>query len=136
MKTLTILLTIVTFCLVSFGQMSVPVSTTLDVSSISGTDTTLFFQMKKSTSRFITIDWTTFNAWDASIDYGYSSNDSTFTSADGAPFTADSATYAKSVNSLIKVRRSFYQDVYPSRYYAVKVTLNTVSTGTLRIEWE
>ena len=104
---------------------------TLDVSTISGTDTTLFIPFKTELGSAIVFDFTNFDADDAILNFGYSNNDSSMVSIDDSrnPFTLSTATYDFVVNGTTMAQLGFKDLKWGYKYIAIKLTLTSVTTG-------
>ena len=116
----------------SYGQFLA-----LDVSTITGTDTTIYRPANGTT--LVTFDFTTFNANDAQLDVGYTHNSVSFVTAeaDSANLYLNKTTYTKSTNGYTRNRVAFIPS--GGKWYgpmlAFKLTKNSVTAGTLYVWW-
>jgi len=132
-------LLIILFALLSFGvfaQSGAPYVYTIDVSTIT-TDTTIFYGFRTEKGSSVTFDFTNFDADDATLSFGYSTNDSTMTAIDDTrnPFTLNTSTYTETVNGITKSRIAFRADKWNFKYVCWKLTLVSVTTGDLRVAY-
>lgn len=113
------------------------VTDSIAITDITGTDTTLFIPFRSEFGSSITFDFTNFDAWDAILSFGYSTDKVGITTIDDNrnPFTLDSAVYAQAINGTTKCRIAFESDKWGFKYIAFKLTKTTVSSGTLIWTW-
>ena len=118
-------------CLAGFSQRVYTGS--IDVSTISGADTTLFIPFKTEMGSSIVFDFTDFDADDAVFSFGYSQNDSSMVSIDDSrnPFTLSTATYDNAVNGVTRAQLGFVNLKWGFKYIAFELTKTSVTTGTL-----
>ena len=111
----------------------------IDVSTITNADTTVFIKfMKSEKATVITFDYTDFDAKDATLDLGYTFTDSTYVSASSDfPMVLDSISHTKSVitstGTVTRTRVKATGVKWRDSWAAVKLTKNSVTSGTLRI---
>jgi len=104
-------------------------------SGITGSDTTLFIPFKTEMGSGIIFDFTSFDADDAILDFGYSNDGIGMVSIDDNrnPFTLDSTTYTKTVNGVTTVKLGFNNLKWSYKYICFKLTVSSVTTRVF--EW-
>lgn len=109
----------------------------LNIASITGTDTTIY--RPANNTNLVQFDFTTFNANDAQLDFGYSHNTVSFVTAeaDSANLYLNKTTYTKTTNGYTRNQIAFIPS--DSKWYgpliAFKLTKNSVTTGFLDVWW-
>ena len=131
MKTLVFILLITLTSIVSFAQ-KVNVDS-IQVSGITGADTTLFISFRAISGGSIVFDFTNFDANDGILDIGFSNDLNSFTSIDNSsnPFTLDKTAITKAVNGVSKSRISIEKSNWNFKYLAIKLTKSSNTSGAL-----
>ena len=127
-------LLIVIFILTSFVGFSQRMFTdTLDVSTIAGSDTTIFLSFKTESGSSIIFDFSNFDDTDATLSFGYSNDGVGMVTIDDSrnPFTLDTTAYAIAVNGTTYKEIGFHGLKWQYKYIAYKLTLNSVTSGNL-----
>ena len=125
MKKIILILAVLFVGLSSQAQRSFELD--FDMSTISGTDTTLYFSWFTDEGWSMQYDWSDFNADDAIIDWGQSNNDSVY-----VPFINDSLPYT--INTAVKTNDMIYSRIgHSSNNIVCKITKGSVTSGTLYI---
>ena len=132
-----LLIILVSFISLIGNAQYVAQDSTIDASTISGTDTTIFIEFRKERGTGLTVDFTELNANDGILDFGFSNDKVNFCSIDLSdnPYTLDKTVYTKSVNGVSKSRIGFYADKWSYKYIAVKFTKSSCTSGKLYIKF-
>ena len=109
----------------------------IQISAITGTDTTLFVPFRTVDGGSIQFDFTNFDADDAILDFAQSNDKAGAITIDDTriPVTLSKVTYTKSVNGVTKNRYGFEADQWNFKYIAIKLTKTSVTSGTLIWTW-
>jgi len=137
MKKIALILIVLLASVASYSQSAYAYIDTLDISTISGADTTIFIPFRSEDGSGVTFDFTSLSADDGTLDFGYSNDKINFTSIDDTrnPFTLSTATYTKTVAGVAKSRIGFRADKWSYKYIAYKYTKGSSTTGDLIITW-
>ena len=107
----------------------------IQVTGITGTDSSFFIQFRSEKGSSVEFDFTNFDANDATLDFGYSNTNTGFASVSGAPYMLDSATYSKTVNGVTSRKMVIRSDKWSGKWVGFKLTKTSVSSGTLIWRW-
>ena len=110
------------------------------VTDITGTDTTLYI-VPAGNSTLVTIDFTTINSDDSTLDFGFSYDGVSFVSATISnvtfPLTLSKVTYTKTAGGYTRSRVGFITDNqgWYGLHIAVKLTKTSATAGTWIIDY-
>ena len=110
----------------------------LPITSIVGSDTTIYVPAKNCT--LVTVDFSNFNADDATLDVGQSDDRVSFVSSSVSgltwPITLSKVTYTKTANGYTRSRLCFEPsgDKWHGKYVVFKLTKVSVTSGTFKYE--
>lgn len=108
----------------------------LDIEDIVGADTAIY--LVAGNSDFVTVDFSNFNADDATLDLGHSDDRVSFLSASITgvtfPLTLSKVTYTKTANGYTRHRIAFIPNNarWSGTYIVMKLTKNSVTAGTFK----
>ena len=127
-------LILITLIAVSCSLFSQRVYTdSIQVSAISGTDTTIFIPFKTENGSLMIFDFTNLSHNDGTLDFGYSNDGITFITPDvtGIPVTLSKVTYTKTCNGTAKSKFGFATNKWKTKYLAFKFTKGSNTSGAL-----